>query len=313
MQQINVQVGPYAAADADGIALSQVVEAGAKAVLNGALGSFSATNVAASQTPSGAGNLTLTSTTVPLNPEKYVYITTAADETTKTFTVYGRDRNGTSVVETITGVDTETVSSVNKFAVITRIAVSAATAGAVTVGSYSVATLSPAGRITIVSAGDESGNTFTISGTNWSGSPISEVITGANIGTATSVMDYKTITSVVAENTTADAITIGTAQAGGSRWVRLDGWAFPQVGLQVDVDGTIDYTVQQTFDDPNSAVLPVSPEDVTWIDSADSAVVTETATKQSSYAYAPTFVRVVANSGGGSAVLRVTQYGNVPL
>jgi hypothetical protein len=313
MQQINVQVGPYAAADANGISLSQTVEAGGYAVLNGALGSFSAVNIAAAQTPAGAGNLTLTSTTVPLNPEKYVYITTVDDETARTFTVYGTDRNGTSVVEAIAGVDAETVSSTKKFAVITRIAVDNATADDVTVGSYSVAALSPAGRITITSAGDESGNTFTISGTNWSGIPISEILTGANIGAVTSVMDYKTITSIVAEDATADAIEVGTAQSGGSRWVRLDGWAFAQVGLQVDVDGTIDYTVQQTFDDPSAAVLPVSPEAVTWIDSADTAVVTETASKQSSYAYAPTFVRVVANSGAGSAVLRVTQYGNVPL
>ena len=313
MQQINVQVGPYAAADADGIGLSQLVEAGGYAVLNGALGSFSADNVAASQTPSGAGNLTLTSTAVPLNPERYVYITTAADETARTFTVYGTDRNGTSVVEAIAGVDTETVSSTKKFAVVTRIAVDAATAGAVTVGSYSVATLSPAGRITITPVGDESTNNFTISGTNWAGNPVSEVLAGANAAAVTSVLDYKTITSIVAENATADAITIGTAQSGGSRWVRLDGWAFSQVGLQVDVDGTIDYTVQQTFDDPNAAVLPVAPADVTWIDSGDAGVVTESAAKQSSYAYAPTFVRLVANSGAGSAVLRITQYGNVPL
>lgn len=313
MQQINVQVGPYATADDNGISLSQIVSAGGYAVLNGVLGSFSATNIAASQTPAGAGNLTLTSTTVPLNPEQYVYITTTDDETGRTFTVYGTDRNGTSVVEQITGADIDVVSSTNKFSVITRISVDAATAGAVTVGSYSAAALSPAGRITITSVGDESGNTFTISGTNWAGNPVSEVLTGANIGAVTSVMDYKTITNIVAENTTADTIQIGTAQSGGSRWVRLDGWAFPQVGFQVDVDGTIDYTIQQTFDDPNSAVLPVAPADVTWFDSTDASVVTEANAKQSLYAYAPTFVRVVANSGNGTATLRITQYGNVPL
>lgn len=313
MQQITVQVGPYATADANGISLSQTVGAGGYFVINGALASFSATKVAGSQTPAGAGNLTLAANTVALNPDQYVYITTAADETAVTFTVYGTDRNGTSVVESIAGVDTDVVSSTKKWAVITRIAVDGATAGAITVGAYSAAALSTAGRITITPVGNESTNTFTVTGTSWSGNPISEVIDGQNAAASTSVLDYKTVTSIVAENATANTVEVGTAQSGGSRWVALDSWAFSQVGLQVDVSGTIDYTVQQTFDNPNALVSPVPPADVVWIDSTDSGVVTETTSKQSSYAYAPTFVRVVANSGDGTATLRVTQYGNVPM
>lgn len=313
MQQINVQVGPYATADTDGIGLSQVIGAGGRFVLNGALGSFDDNNVAAAQTLAGAENFALTSATVALNPEQNIYITTVDDETGVTFTVYGIDRNGTSVVETITGVDTATVSSVNKWAVITRIAASTATADDVSVGSYSAATVSPAGRITITPVGDESTNEFLVIGLNWSGNLVAETIAGLNASVSTSKLDYSSIISITAKNATADAVEVGTAQAGGSRWVRLDGWAFSQVGLQVDVDGTIDYTVQQTFDDPNSAVLPVAPANVVWVDSGDAGVVTETTSKQSSYAYAPTFVRLVANSGDGSAVLRITQYGNVPL
>jgi hypothetical protein len=34
---------------------------------------------------------------------------------------------------------------------------------------------------------------------------------------------------------------------------------------------------------------------------------------QSSYAYAPTFIKITANSGTGSAKLTAVQYGNVPL
>lgn len=312
MQQITVKVGPYATADVNGISTSQTVGAGGYFVLDGALSNASATKVAASQTPAGAGNLTLSATTVTLNPDQYVYITTLDDETGVTFTVYGRDRNGTSVVEAITGVDTSVVSSTKKWAVITRIAVDGATAGAITVGAYSGAALSPAGRITITPVGDESANTFTVTGTSWSGNLISEVIDGKNASASTSVLDYKTVTSVVAENATANTVEIGSAQSGGSRWVCLDSWAFAQAAIQVDVSGTIDYTIQQTFDDPNALVSPVSPSSVTWFDSTDSAVVTETMSKQSSYAYAPTFVRVVANSGDGTATLRVTQYGNVP-
>lgn len=313
MQQISVKVGPFATADDNAISVAQNVAAGGYFVLNGVLGTFSATKVAASQTPSGAGNLTLAATTVALNPEQYVYITSAADETSKTFTVYGIDRNGTSVVEAITGANAGTVSSTKKWAVITRISVSAGTAGAVSVGAYLPAALSPAGFITITPAGDESTNTFTVSGTNWAGNMISEVIDGKNASASTSVLDYKTITSIVAKNATANTVEVGTAQSGGSRWVMLDSWAFSQVGLQVDVNGTIDYSVQQTFDNPADIVSPVAAADVEWFDSTDSGVVTESASKQSYYAYAPTFVRIVANSGTGYATLRITQYGNVPV
>ena len=179
--------------------------------------------------------------------------------------------------------------------------------------SDGVAVLDAARRVLITATGDESSNTFTITGTSYNGRPQSEVVTGPNATTAQSVLDYKTVTSVSISGAAADAIIVGTSGVASSRWVRLDSWAFSQVGLQVDVSGTVDYSVQQTFDDPNDLVAPVPLADVVWLDSGDAGVVTEGTSKQSSYAYAPTFVKVTINSGNGSATMRITQYGNVPV
>lgn len=176
-----------------------------------------------------------------------------------------------------------------------------------------VAVLDAARRVLITAVGDESSNTFTITGTSYNGRVQSETIAGPNATTAQSVLDYKTVTSVAISGAAADAVEVGTSGVASSRWLRLDSWAFAQVGLQVDVSGTINYTVQQTFDDPNDPTSPVSPASMVWANSGDSAVVAKAVDAQSFYAYAPTFIRITANSGDGSAKLTAVQYGNVPL
>lgn len=76
----------------------------------------------------------------------------------------------------------------------------------------------------------------------------------------------------------------------------------PEVGLQVVVSGTVNYTVQQTLDDPADA-------GATWFDHPDSNLVAATASKQGNYAYVPRAVRIKVNSGTGSATLTVIQAG----
>lgn len=190
-------------------------------------------------------------------------------------------------------------------------------AGALTLNgalvSGGVAILDAARRVLITAAADESAKTFTITGTSYNGRVQSETVNGPNATTAQSVLDYKTVTSVTISAAAAGAITVGTNGVASSRWVRLDSWAFSQVGIQVDVSGTINYTVQQTFDDPNDLSNPVTPANVIWVNSSDSAVVSKAVDAQSSYAYAPTYVKITANSGTGSARLTAVQYGNVPL
>lgn len=98
--------------------------------------------VCASQTPTGAGALTINGAnasggvyTAPNSTPRHLSITTAANESAKTFTITGTDRNGAAMTYSTLGADTATttVYPVN-FNTITSVTVSAATAGAITVG-----------------------------------------------------------------------------------------------------------------------------------------------------------------------------------
>jgi hypothetical protein len=164
-------------------------------------------------------------------------------------------------------------------------------------------------RVIFTSSGNDTGITFTVTGTDNAGNAQTEVVTGSNASTASTVLSYKTFAPPVASGAAAGTVSIGTNGVAASPWVRLDNWAPGGVAIQATVTGTVNYTIQQTMDDPNSATNPVAPASVTWVDSADIAVVGATATKQSNYAFAPTFARVLLNSGTGSVSTTFTQLG----
>lgn len=174
--------------------------------------------------------------------------------------------------------------------------------------SGGVATLDTARRVIVTSAGNDSGITFKLSGTNGFGMPVSETLAGANGGAAQSVNDFATITGVIPSGNTAANVTVGTNGVASTRPICLDSWAFPQVSLQVDVTGTVNATVQQTLDNINVA----GPANVNWINHADAALVNLTATVQGNYAYMPVFVRLLLNSGSGSAAIKILQAASHP-
>lgn len=188
-------------------------------------------------------------------------------------------------------------------------------AGALTLNGASVtggvAVLDVARRVLITCAGNESSKTFTITGTSYNGQVQSEVITGPSGSTAQSVLDYKTVTSITISAAAAGALTVGTNTVASSRWVRLDNWAFPQVGIQCTAAGTVNFTVQQTMDNPNDLTSPVAASAVTWVNHPDTNLVAATATVQGNYGYAPIFTRVTLNSGTGAVSMTVVQYNNV--
>jgi hypothetical protein len=205
----------------------------------GPLTAASANNIALSQTPGGAGNLTL---------------------------------NGSLVV-----------------------------AGVAIIGNPETVTLTTA----------DSTHTATIYGTDWAGNPISETV--AFNGTAvTSVLSYKTITRIAVNAALTGAITVGISGIGTSPWVRLDEWANPTVAIQCVVVGTVNYTLQQTLDDPNDPTNPVAPANVYWQQTSDTNGQGATGSIQSNYAYVPRYARVLLNSGTGSVTATYSQSGAVP-
>jgi len=109
-------------------------------------------------------------------------------------------------------------------------------------------------------------------------------------------------------------VSVGPNAVGGtaSPLVRLDEWAPGLVGIQVNVSGTVNYTVQSTMDDPNSPTNPVAAGSMTWVNSNDTNVVNATTTQQTNFMFAPIFVRVLLNSGTGTVTMTVVQYSNGP-
>jgi hypothetical protein len=177
-----------------------------------------------------------------------------------------------------------------------------------------VAILDTPRQVIVTSGGNDTGVTFTIYGTTYGGQSVSEAITGASGGASATKTDFATVTRVAASGATSvSGVIVGTNAKAGSRWVRMDSWAFPQTVVQVNVNGTADFTVQTTMDDPNSPTNPVAIGSVTWLDTLDTNLVTTSVSTSGFIAYSTSFVRVLLNSGSGSVTATFSQFGNVPL
>jgi len=181
-----------------------------------------------------------------------------------------------------------------------------------TLASGGVATLDTPRRVLFTPSGNESANTFTIVGTNASGMPQTEVISGTNATAFYTNLDFKTVSSITLASAAAAAITVGTTTVASSPWIRFDEYALSQTAIQCSVTGTVSYTIQQTLQDPNSPTNPVAPYSLVWLQSSDSQAVNASGNIQSSYQYSPTFARVTLNSGTGSVTATFTQFGVAP-
>jgi hypothetical protein len=72
------------------------------------------------------------------------------------------------------------------------------------------------------------------------------------------------------------------------------------IGIAVVVSGTVNYTVQHTYDSPQSGFT-------TWFN--DATLAAQTATGQTSITYPITGLQLVVNSGTGTATMTVVQAG----
>jgi hypothetical protein len=171
-----------------------------------------------------------------------------------------------------------------------------------------IATLTVSGLVTITSAGDDSGITFTIYGTNNSGADIQETVTGADTDVATSTLSFKTVTRIATSGATADAVTVGTAQAGQTDWIPLDIYTPNQVtNISVTVSGTINYTVQYTNEDPFN--LGITQQTVSHpVAGLVGATTSQTAGATTTLMRA---VRFKVNSGSGTGRVTIVQQSTI--
>lgn len=262
-----------AAADDDGISVSQTVPAAGALAINGALSTGAVSNnICASQSKGSAGALTLNGASVA-GGVAYVFgqpvtITSAGNDSGITFTVNGLGLDGySSASETVTGSNTSVVATRTAFHQVTSVTVSAATAGNVTVGTNGHSYISNVGmarQVLLTFGTDDSANRYTITGTNANGNPLTETLAGGATS-ATSVNYFQSVTQITASQASAGTVKIGTNGVGSSAFVSLNYHAQPvNISVAAVVSGTINYTVQWTYDDPNK----VTP---TWWDDATAA------------------------------------------
>lgn len=111
-----------------------------------------------------------------------------------------------------------------------------------------VAQLGEQRRVLLTFGADESAVTFTIVGTKNTGQTITEDLAGTAT-TAQSLLDYATVVSIYASAATSGALTAGTNGVGSSDWASIDFNVTPvNVGFAVVVSGTVNWTVQWTYD-----------------------------------------------------------------
>ena len=128
--------------------------------------------------------------------------------------------------------------------------------------SGGIATLASPGRVTITSAGNDSGITFTITGTSApyqnAGGPLVETITGGNVAAVSTTQDFATVSSVLASGPTASTITGGSSGVASGPWTPWDQY---QTSFQVSLvgyitSGTPAWGVEYTYDDVYGLYLP---------------------------------------------------------
>ena len=152
--------------------------------------------------------------------------------------------------------------------------------------SGGTATASEAQPVTITSSGDDSGITFTISGTDPDGISISETIAGGNATTSTTTAYFKTVTQISGSGATAGTVTSGWLASNGAvtksivcNWRQSP---FNQA-LFVFVTGTLTYTVEHTESPPEGEYDTSYATDAVWRDTVGLTNGTSTAESNISF------------------------------
>ena len=96
-------------------------------------------------------------------------------------------------------------------------------------------------------------------------------------------------------------VTLSQTAAGSTGGYVADSYISPfNVGFGVVVSGTVNYTVQHTFDDPSVGFT-------TWF--SHPTIASQSANADGNYAFPVTGIKVLVNSGTGSATLKLIQAG----
>jgi hypothetical protein len=147
-------------------------------------------------------------------------------------------------------------------------------------------------QISITSANNDSGITFTVTGTCPDGVAQTEAITGPNATTVEGASYFRTITGISVSGATVGNITIGTVDEVATKSYPLNARSADAATIACDVTGTVNYTVQEAFEDVLSMSSPA--QNATWFNV--SALASKTTDIASPISRGASAVRLVFNS-----------------
>jgi hypothetical protein len=169
--------------------------------------------------------------------------------------------------------------------------------------SGGVATLDVARRVLITSAGNDSGITFTVTGTDRYGRTQSETITGGNATGVATTRDFLTITVIAGSGATASTLTVGTNATASTAPMIMD-WIVnnPTYGVTTKLTGSATYSMECSRDDfaPDWDMTTNSPY---WVAATSFSAVT--AGVQGTIQGPLTMLRLTTTSGTGTVVAKV--------
>lgn len=303
------------ALDRNGITTSEtLVAARLSLLMNGALVTgYDRDGIATSQTPTGADAMTLDGALGNDYFERrgtYVNIYAAADDSGRTFTVDGLDKDGRAITEDITGPGLGLITmGATKFYAITAVTPDAATAGAIEIGVSGYAEFTTPQHITIFNAGDDTGDTFTVTGEDRYGADLTETITGGNAATVAGTKNFARVYRVSSSGASAAGVEVGVNGLCESQWYVLN-YRGPDfnVGLGAEISSGADltYDVEHTFDNIFASDFT---EDGATVYNHDT-MASQTANSDGNYTNPPTATRLAITAHtSGSATLNIIQAG----
>jgi hypothetical protein len=176
--------------------------------------------------------------------------------------------------------------------------------GAALVDADGVAQLGAQRQVEFESAGNIATTVFTVYGTDDSGAEITDTVTGISGNTVATLLNFATVTRIAADTAFGTNVEVGTNAIGASQIIPLDQYISPfNVSLGLAITGTVDVTVEYTFDD----VFGDAPGPFTWFDHPDLTNVAANA--DGTFISPVSACRLLTNSGVGEAVLRIVQAG----
>lgn len=155
-------------------------------------------------------------------------------------------------------------------------------------------------QIGFESTGNISGVTFTVTGfqDTHRNIPLTEALAGPNNATVETSGYFAVITSISAGAAVGTNTEAGPVDEAVSDIIPTN-WRSPELSVDVRVTGTIDYSLQQTFDDL------ATPSSINFIDCDDTDLVGATASQRTSYTGVPTAIRMKVNSYSSGAALEI--------